>query len=102
MEKCANGRFKRCSDNIRIPGFTANDTYQVVVTKAAQAWCDTPDAKSCTLIMSNGRVLDVPLPNGKPWNLGGFLAEIGGMQKLSRTAIGIHIEVSIQMLHSFA
>ena len=97
MEKCKNGRFKRCSDNIKIPGFTSNDTYQVVLKKAAQAWCHESDEKSCSLIISNGRILDAPLQNDRPWSLGGFFAEIGGMQKLSRMVIGIHIPVSMQM-----
>ena len=76
---------------------TSNDTYQVVVKKAAQAWCDKSDEKSCSLIISNGRILDAPLQNDRPWSLGGFFAEIGGMQKLSRMVIGIHIPVSMQM-----
>lgn len=61
MEKCSNGRYKRCSDNIRIPGFTAKDTNEVVAKKAALAWCDKADKKSCSLIISSGRILDVPL-----------------------------------------
>ena len=51
MEKCKNGRFKRSSDNIRTLGVTSNDTYQIVVKKAAQAWCDKSDEKSCSLII---------------------------------------------------
>ena len=94
---CKNGRYKRCGDNIRIPGFTANDTYQVVTKKAALAWCDKCDAKSCSLIISNGRILDAPLQDDRPWNLGGFFAGMGGMQKLSRMVIGIHIPVRKQM-----
>ena len=72
-------------------------TYRVVAKKAALALCDKSDATSCSLIISNGRILDVPLQDDRPWNLGRFFAEMGGMQKLSCMVIGIHIPVRKQM-----
>ena len=97
MEKGKGGSYKRCSDNIKIPGFTAKDTYPLVVRKAALSFLGEIDeriCKSCSLILGNGRILDAPLQNKKPWILGEFSREIGAFQKLSRMVIGIHIPVS--------
>ena len=60
-----------------------------VVRKAATPLLkDTVDYDECYIVMTNARVLNLPLENGKSWTLGGYLDELGGSK---RRILGVYI-----------
>ncbi len=48
--------------------------------------------KKLTLVISQARVPNVDLQNGRPWNLGGYLTETGGKKRRSKLVFGVHVE----------
>lgn len=48
------------------------------------------------LIVSNGLVRDVPLPNGQPWTLGSYTDEFGGPQARGKWTFGIYVPIEVE------
>jgi len=65
---------------VQVPGFCSSDLYQEVIAKGAQGLGITAPIENLHLIVSNGLIRDVPFPSGKPWTLGNYTEELGGVQ----------------------
>ena len=88
MVKTRKG-YQRTGYNFRQSGFKDDDTYEQVLRKAATPLLQSKvDYENCHLIMSNARVVNLPLQSGKAWTLGGYLRELGGSK---RRIIGVYI-----------
>lgn len=88
MVKTKKG-YQRSGDNIRPSGFKDDDSYDDALRKAATPLLDGKvDYDDCYLVMSNARILNLPLISGKTWTLGGYLRELGGSK---RRIIGVYI-----------
>lgn len=44
-----------------------------------------------SLIVSNGLVIDTPLSGDKPWDLGTYVEQIGGVSARGKKTFGIYI-----------
>ena len=77
---------------IQIPGFEDNDSYLQVVSKAARGLGleDIPN-HHLSLVISNSLVKDKQLPSGKPWTLGNYTREFGGLQARAKRTFGIYV-----------
>lgn len=78
---------------VQIPGFCNSDVYQEVVAKGAKGLGITAPMESLSLIVSNGLVRDVSLPSGKPWTLGNYTQEFGGVQARGKRTFGIFMQM---------
>ena len=74
---------------VQVPGFCNSDVYHEVVAKGAKGLGITASISNLALIVSNGLVRDVPLPSGKPWTLGNYTEEFGGVQARGKRTFGI-------------
>lgn len=74
---------------VQVPGFCNSDRYQDVVAKGAKGLGITAPTEKLSLIISNGLIRDVPLPSGKPWTLGSYIEEFGGVQARGKRTFGI-------------
>ena len=71
---------------VQVPGFCNSDLYHEVVAKGLGI---TVPIKNLSLIVSNGLIRDMPLPSGKPWTLGNYTEEFGGVQARGKRTFGI-------------
>lgn len=76
---------------VQVPGFSNEDTHKDVITKGAKGLGVDVDVDSLSLIVSNGLVLNSPLPSGVPWTLGNYTREFGGVQARSKRTFGIYV-----------
>ena len=74
---------------MQVVGFTDGDTYADVLSKGAQALCDT---NVLALVCSNGVVPNIPIC-GKPWNLGDYVLYNGGTQNRSKKVWGVLVPI---------
>lgn len=52
----------------------------------------------CQLLVSNGLITSDQLQSGKPWTLGNFIVELGGIQARSKQTFGIYVQcLSVMM-----
>ena len=75
--------------NVLVPGFCNSDLYHEVIAKGAKGLGIIASSKNMCLIVSNELVSDVPLPSGKPWTLGNYTEEFGGVQARGKQTFGI-------------
>ena len=85
MEKTSYKTYKRIGDCLKVSGFRSTDTYEDTLRKATSSFDDDAHTDAGTLIISMGRVANVPcrMENHGPWvatsmNLevvGGLLSE---------------------------
>ena len=83
--------YKKSSGNVLVSGFTDNDLYREVVTKGAKGLDIDVNPANLALIVSNGLVLDAPLSGDKPWDLGTYVEQIGGVSARGKKTFGIYI-----------
>ena len=74
---------------IQVPGFCDSDSYMEVISKGAKGLGIDSDPLQLSLIVSNGLVRNVSLPNGQPWTLGNYTIEFGGVQTRGKRTFGI-------------
>lgn len=74
---------------VQVPGFCNSDLHHEVIAKGAKGLGITASISNLALIVSNGLVRDVPLPSGKPWTLGNYTEEFGGVQARGKRTFGI-------------
>ena len=90
--------FRKSSGNVLVSGFTDHDLYHEVVTKGAKGLDINVNPANLSLIVSNGLVLDVPLSGDKPWDLGTYVEQIGGVNVSARgkKTFGIYIPFDLE------
>ena len=88
--------YKRTSGNIQVSGFTDDDVYGDVVTKGTKGLDIKAEPEDLFLIVSNGLVVDTPLRRNKPWTLGNYVEEIGGVSVRGKKTFGIYIPIDVE------
>ena len=83
-----------------MPGFCNSDLHQDVIAKGAKGLGITVSSENLSLIVSNGLIRDIRLPSGKPWTLGGYIKEFGGVQARSKRTFGIFMAFEDEELAS--
>ena len=78
---------------MRVPGCTDDDEYDTFLNKAARVLYPGKDIskKRLSLVIAQGRVPNVNLDDGPPWNLGDHLAESGGKKRRNKLVFGLHV-----------
>ena len=74
---------------IQVPGFCSDDSYSDVVEKAAKGLNITHPPDRLQFLVSNGLVTNGLLHDGRPWTLGNFIEELGGVQARSKRTFGV-------------
>ena len=85
--------YPKTSANVQVTGFKDSDTYLATITKGAKGLGISANPTKLYLIISNGLVMDVPLQNGQPWWLGGY---IGGASARSKKVFGIYVPIDVE------
>ena len=85
---------------VQVPGFCNLDLYQDVIVKGAKGLGITAPSENLSLIVSNGLIRNTPLPSGKPWTLGGYIEEFGGVQARGKRTFGIFMAFEDQEVES--
>ena len=80
---------------VQVPGFSNADTHKEVIIKGANGLGIEASPERFSLIISNGLVLDSPLPSGLPWNLGNYTNEFGGVQARGKRTFGIFMPYDV-------
>ena len=88
--------FKKSSGNVLVSGFTDDDLYREVVSKGAKGLDIKTDPVNLSLIVSNGLVIDTPLSGDKPWDLGTYVEQIGGVSARGKKTFGIYIPLDVE------
>jgi len=73
---------------VQIPGFTDKDTHKEVIMEGAKGCVINSLIHQLSLLISN---CFVPLPSGKSWTLGNYMAEFGGPQARAKRTLGIYV-----------
>ena len=81
---------------MQISGFTNDNTYQQVVAQGARGMTINADPADLHLVVSGGLVMDATLQDGRPWTLGGYVQEIGGVSARSKKTFGIYIPLDVE------
>lgn len=81
---------------MQVSGFIDDNTYQEVVTQGARGLTIKADPADLHLIVSGGLVMDDTLQDGKPWTLGGYVQEIGGVSARCKKTFGIYIPLDVE------
>ena len=81
---------------MQISGFTDDNTYQEVVAQVARGLTIKADPVDLHLVVSGGLVMDDTLQDGKPWTLGGYVQEIGGVSVRCKKTFGIYIPLDVE------
>ena len=84
--------YRRTTGNVQISGFHDDNTYQEVVAQGARGLKINSDLKCMYLIVSGGLVRDECLQNNKPWTLGDYVQEIGGVSARGKKNFGIYVD----------
>ena len=88
--KCGH-TFRRSGENVRIAGFSLNDSYQEFVTRAGKIlYQNTTDFGKTSIIVSQARLPNMPLEGKEKWTLGGYLRESGTILHKNRLVFGIY------------
>ena len=83
--------YRRHGDTYRVPGFSLSDSYAAVIRKAAAPLLEKKvNYDMCCLIVSQARVVNLPLETGA-WTLGMFLQGLGGLVKAKRLILGVYM-----------
>ena len=86
--------YRRHGDTCRVSGFALCDSYAAVIRKAAAPLLEKKvNYDMCSLIVSQARVVNLPLEAGA-WTLGGFLQGLGGLVKAKRLTLGVYMHES--------
>ena len=88
--------YRRTTGNFQISGFSDDNTYQEVVAQGARGLKINADTADLHLVVSGGLVMDDPLQDGKPWTLGGYVQEIGGVSARGKKTFGIYIPLDVE------
>ena len=75
---------------VQIPGFLDTDSHTDVIRKGAAGLGVHVSQDHLSLLVSNALLKDV-LPSGKPWTLGNYTAEFGGIQVRGKHTFGIYV-----------
>ena len=70
--------------------------YGDVVIKGAKGLDIKAEPEDLFLIVSNGLVVDTPLRCNKPWTLGNYVEEIGGVSVRGKKIFGISIPIDVE------
>ena len=72
--------YRRHGDRCRVSGFMHSDSYDVIKKAAVPLLRKKVNFDTCSLIVSQAPVVNLPLESGA-WTLGGVLERIGGYGK---------------------
>ena len=89
--------YKRISENIRVSGFSTMDTYEEFVCNAGRGLFPKKSErqlKKAAIILSNARVLNMPVHGEPVWTLGGYLYDSGGSSRKNKMVFGIYLSDS--------
>lgn len=83
--------YRRDGDTYRVSGFALSDSYGAVIRKAAAPLLEKEvNYDMCSLIVSQARVVNLPLESGA-WTLGVFLKGLGGLVMAKRLILGVYM-----------
>ena len=93
MEKTITGHsFKQFDEPIQVSGFSMEDTYEEVLRRGVKVlYPEKKHFKSASIVVTQGRVPNVPSKDGKEWTLGGYLYDIGNYARKGRLKFGIYV-----------
>ena len=80
---------------VQVPGFCDSDNYLEVVRKGAEGLGIDVAPERLSLLVSNCLVRDASLASGKPWTLGNYTTEFGGVQVRGRRTFGIYVPMDV-------
>ena len=84
--------FRKTTSNTQVIGFTDNDTYKEVLSKACEGLGLKYDSNLLAMICSGGMITN-SLIGGNPWTLGEFIKHNGGYQNRAKKVFEILIPV---------
>ena len=74
---------------------SVTDTHLQVISKGAEGLGIDVARERLSLLVSNCLVRDAPLASGKPWTLGNYTMEFGGVQVRGRRTFGIYVPIDV-------
>lgn len=77
---------------MQVVGFTNDNTYQDILSRAASGLGLKCDLSLLRLLCSGGVIPDVPI-GGKPWTLGEFIRQNGGSQNRGKKSWGVDVPI---------